>query len=103
MTKSDLISRLRTLNPHLYESHAEQIVDAIFGEIAKALASGDRAELRGFGTFSVKKRKARVGRNPRTGQSVVVKGKSVPFFKTGRSLHDRLNTANAGLDPAGHL
>ena len=64
---------------------------AIFDEIAAALARGDRVELRGFGAFSVKHRDARVGRNPRTGASVSVAEKAVPYFKTGKDLRDRLN------------
>ncbi|MCP4355377.1 MAG: integration host factor subunit beta [Proteobacteria bacterium] len=91
MTKSELILRLAELNPHLYQSHAEKIVDTIFEEITNALASGDRVELRGFGAFSVKKRKARIGRNPRTGEAVQVDDKFVPFFKIGKKMHERLN------------
>ncbi len=91
MTKSELILKLAELNPHLYQSHAEQIVDTIFEEITKALATGARVELRGFGAFSVKQRKARVGRNPRTGETVQVDNKRVPFFKIGKKMHERLN------------
>src|SRR6202171_5080568 len=91
MTKSELIQRLAELNPHLYQRDVERIVTAIFDEIAAALSRGDRVELRGFGAFSVKRREARVGRNPRTGQTVSVAEKYVPFFKTGKQLRDRLN------------
>lgn len=91
MTKSELIMRLAEANPHLYQRDVERIVSAIFDEISDALASGDRVELRGFGAFSVKKRDARVGRNPRTGDSVPVQEKFVPFFKTGKQLRDRIN------------
>lgn len=91
MTKSELILKLAELNPHLYQSHAEQIVDTIFDEITKALANGARVELRGFGAFSVKKRKSRMGRNPRTGETVKVADKRVPFFKIGKKMHERLN------------
>ena len=91
MTKSELILKLAELNPHLYQSHAEQIVDTIFEEITKALANGSRVELRGFGAFSVKQRKARMGRNPRTGETVKVEDKRVPFFKIGKKMHERLN------------
>jgi integration host factor subunit beta len=66
-------------------------VNTIFEEIIDAMARGDRVELRGFGAFSVKSRDARTGRNPRTGESVEVEAKSVPFFKTGKLLRDRLN------------
>lgn len=91
MTKSELILKLAELNPHLYQSHAEQIVDTVFEEITKALAAGARVELRGFGAFSVKRRKSRMGRNPRTGETVKVEDKSVPFFKIGKKMHERLN------------
>ena len=91
MTKSDLIKRLADANPHLYMRDIERIVGTVFEEISAALARGDRVELRGFGAFSVKKRDARVGRNPRTGASVHVTQKFIPFFKTGKLLRDRLN------------
>jgi len=91
MTKSELIQRLAELNPHLYQRDVERIVTAIFDEVAAALARGDRVELRGFGAFSVKRREARVGRNPRTGASVHVAEKHIPFFKTGKQLRERLN------------
>ncbi|HEU0071231.1 MAG TPA: integration host factor subunit beta [Alphaproteobacteria bacterium] len=91
MTKSELILRLAELNPHLYHRDVERIVTAIFDEITTALARGDRVELRGFGAFSVKRRDSRVGRNPRTGSAVQVAEKSVPFFKTGKQLRERLN------------
>jgi integration host factor subunit beta len=92
MTKSELIQRLAELNPHLYQRDVEAIVTAIFDEITAALARGDRVELRGFGAFSIKRRDARLGRNPRTGDSVSVDEKHIPFFKTGKQLRDRLNT-----------
>ena len=91
MTKSELIQRLAGRNPHLYHRDVELIVTAIFDEITAALSRGDRVELRGFGAFSVKRRDARLGRNPRTGDSVSVEQKFVPFFKTGKQLRDRLN------------
>jgi integration host factor subunit beta len=72
----------------------ERIVNAIFEEIIDAMAAGHRVELRGFGAFSVKKRDARIGRNPRTGESVSVEKKHVPFFKAGKLLRDRLNGAD---------
>jgi len=92
MTKSELIQRLAEKNPHLYQRDVERIVTTIFDEITEALARGQRVELRGFGAFSVKQRDARVGRNPRTGEAVNVDSKTVPFFKTGKQLRERLNT-----------
>lgn len=91
MTKSELIQQLAENNPHLYQRDVERIVTAIFDEVGAALARGDRVELRGFGAFSVKKRDARAGRNPRTGDSVDVEEKHIPFFKTGKQLRERLN------------
>lgn len=92
MTKSDLILRLAERNPHLFQRDVERIVATVLDEITAALSRGDRVELRGFGAFSVKHRGARVGRNPRTGESVSVAEKVVPYFKTGKELRERLNT-----------
>lgn len=94
MTKSELIQLLAERNPHLYMRDVEKIVDTIFEEITAALVRGDRVELRGFGAFSVKEREARIGRNPRTGTSVAVDAKRLPFFKTGKALRERLNGQN---------
>jgi integration host factor subunit beta len=91
MIRSELIQKIAEENPHLYQRDVERIVNTIFEEIIAAMARGDRVELRGFGAFSVKKRDARTGRNPRTGESVDVSEKYVPFFKTGKLLRDRLN------------
>ena len=92
MTKSELIAHLAESNPHLYQRDVERIVTTIFDEITAALANGDRVELRGFGAFSVKRRGARVGRNPRTGEAVQVSAKYIPYFKTGKQLRDKLNS-----------
>ena len=92
MTKSELIMRLAERNPHLFHRDVERIVTTIFDEITEALARCDRVELRGFGAFSIKQRDARTGRNPRTGESVSVIEKIVPFFKTGKQLRERLNS-----------
>ncbi len=91
MTKSELIQRLAEANPHLYQRDVERIVTTIFDEITEALANGDRVELRGFGAFSVKERGSRIGRNPRTGESVSVAAKYIPYFKTGKQLREKLN------------
>ena len=92
MIKSKLIDWISIQNPQLYRQHAEKIVNIIFSEIAAAMARGDRVELRGFGSFFVKFREARTGRNPRTGASVLVERKAVPFFKTGKNMKSRLNS-----------
>lgn len=95
MIRSELIQIIADENPHLYQRDVERIVNTVFEEIIDAMSRGDRVELRGFGAFSVKKRDARTGRNPRTGEAVSVDEKHVPFFKTGKLLRDRLN----GIDP----
>ena len=91
MVRSELIARLAEKNPHLYQRDIERIVSTIFEEVSRALARGDRVELRGFGAYSVKRRAARQARNPRTGEAVYVAEKHVPFFKTGKELRQRLN------------
>jgi len=91
MTKSELIARLSEQNPSLYHRDLEQLVNTVFETITKALEDGDRVELRGFGAFSVRERKARIGRNPRTGEPVNVEAKRMPFFKMGKGMRERLN------------
>ncbi|PRY93771.1 integration host factor subunit beta [Hasllibacter halocynthiae] len=91
MIRSELIQRISEENPHLYQRDVEKIVSTVFNEIIRAMARGDRVELRGFGAFSTKHRDARTGRNPRTGESVAVDAKAVPFFKAGKGLRERLN------------
>jgi len=91
MIKSELVQNIAEKNPHLYHRDIERIVNTVLDEIIGALKDGNRVELRGFGAFSAKSRAARMGRNPRTGESVEVVAKSVPFFKTGKELRERLN------------
>ncbi len=91
MIKSELVTKIAEQNPHLYQRDVENIVNAILDTITEALARGDRVELRGFGAFSVKKRDARTGRNPRTGETVSVSEKVIPVFKTGKEMRVRLN------------
>jgi integration host factor subunit beta len=100
MIKSELVLKLAEQNPHLYQRDVENIVNAILDTIADALARGDRVELRGFGAFSVKKRDARTGRNPRTGESVSISEKVVPVFKTGKEMRQRLNMPQKVLKTA---
>ncbi|MEM0986856.1 MAG: integration host factor subunit beta [Pseudomonadota bacterium] len=96
MLRSELIAELATKYEHLPAEDLEKAVAVILNEIADALARGERVELRGFGAFSVRHRQSRVGRNPRTGDSVLVPEKSVPFFKAGKDLRARVNN---GEDP----
>ncbi|WP_296817425.1 integration host factor subunit beta [Brevundimonas sp.] len=91
MIKSELIERLAAENPHLTHKDVEKIVAVVFDCMTKALVEGGRVELRGFGAFSVRSRPERQGRNPRTGEAVHVPAKSVPFFKSGKELRERLN------------
>ena len=91
MTKSELINRLSAQNQNLPHADLERVVNTILDEITSALAEGKRVELRGFGAFSVRERQARIGRNPRTGDSVQVPSKRVPFFKMGKELKERIN------------
>ena len=94
MIRSELVQKIAEDNPALNFADAERIVTTIFDEIISSISSGNRVELRGFGAFSVKKREARTGRNPKTGDAVSVDSKHIPFFKTGKLLRDRLNGNN---------
>ena len=96
MIKSELVTRIAAENPHLYQRDVENVVNAILDTISDALARGDRVELRGFGAFSIKKRDARNGRNPRTGETVAVDEKLIPVFKTGKDMRKRLNLSVGG-------
>lgn len=92
MTRSELVQRLLSKNNDVTHHQAEAVVGVILEEISEALSKGNRVELRGFGVFSVRKRRARLGRNPKTGEAVSVAAKGVPFFKAGKQLRERLNT-----------
>ena len=91
MIRSDLVNKMAEIHTQLYHRDAEIVVAAILEEIVEALSRGDRIEIRGFGVFAVKHRKARVGRNPGTGELVQVKDKMVPYFKPGKEMRARLN------------
>ena len=91
MIRSELIQKIADENPHLYQRDVERIVKTGFEEVTGAVARGGRGDLRGCGALPVKKCEARIGRNPRTGETVHVEEKHVPFFKTGKLLRDRLN------------
>jgi integration host factor subunit beta len=98
MMKSELVKRIASQNPHLFERDIEKIVNAILDEMIEALRRGDRVELRGFGMFSAKLREARQGRNPKTGAVVAVGKKAVPYFKTGKEMRQRLNRETVPSD-----
>jgi integration host factor subunit beta len=91
LTRADLIAELAASNPHLRGADVMLIVITVFDQITEALAHGHRVELRGFGAFFVKRRKARTGHNPRTREKVPVSAKAVPAFRTSRMLSKRLN------------
>ena len=91
MIRSELLQALARENPELKAEEVERVVDIFFDEISERLAKGGRVELRGFGAFSTRARDARQGRNPRTGDSVSVPGKKVPYFKPGKEMRQRLN------------
>ncbi len=91
MIRSELLQALAKENPELRAEEVERALDTFFDEIAAKLAKGGRVELRGFGAFSTRTREPRQGRNPRTGDSVSVPGKKVPYFKPGKEMRQRLN------------
>ena len=95
MLKRELIQRVADMNPHLRASDAQKIVNTIFEEMIAAMARGDRVELRGIGAFTVRMRRGRPGRNPRTGTNVAVPQRLHPHFKTGKPMRERLNTGSA--------
>ena len=91
MIRSELVQKLCSDFPDLSQREVEGVVAALFDSITEQLAAGGRVELRGFGAFSTRKRDARVGRNPRTGEAVDVDAKRVPYFKPGKEMRERLN------------
>ena len=91
MIKSELVRRISTANPRLYQRDIEKVIGVILNEITGALSRGERVEMRGFGAFLVRTRPARVGRNPRTGAQFQIGKKIVPFFRPGNELRQRLN------------
>ena len=101
MIKSELVQKLTTQSPHLYQRDLERVVNIVLGEIVGALKEGDRVELRGFGAFSTKERTARTGRNPRTGSTVDVAAKKAAAFKPRKEMRERLNAPpSAETSPA---
>jgi integration host factor subunit beta len=95
MIKSELVHRIAGQNPHLYVQDVEKILNAILDEIVAGLARGDRVEVRDFGVFEVRHRRARTGRNPKTGVQIAVKKSCVPRFRAGKDMKRRLNSSRA--------
>ncbi len=93
MTKSELRERLAARQTQLSLKDVELVVKSLLEHMAQSLAQGERIEIRGFGSFSLHYRAPRVGRNPKTGQSVNLEGKYVPHFKPGKELRDRVNAS----------
>jgi integration host factor subunit beta len=91
MTKSELIERIMTANNFLNRKESELVVNIIFDSMAKALRDGDKVEIRGFGSFTVRERESREARNPKNGEIVRIPAKRTPFFKTGKELRERVN------------
>ncbi len=91
MTKSELVASLAEKCPELTRKHAELVVNTVFDSMRDALARGERIEIRGLGSFQVRERTARRGRNPKTGEGVAIDDKRVPFFKVGKELRERVN------------
>lgn len=92
MTRSELIDRLVDMNPHLTRRDAEAVVSLIFDSMTDALVSGERIEIRGFGSFTVRERGSRRARNPKSGTTLQIPSRKTPFFKTGKELRERVNT-----------
>ena len=92
MTKSELILKITNKNSFLYQKDVYKIIDTLFSSVTTALKNGDRVELRGFGTFTTKRRDARIGRNPKTGEPVAIPKKNMPFFKMGKTMKERINS-----------
>lgn len=92
MTRSDLVAQVANRNQHLTQKEAEIIVNHIFDSMLDALSKAERIEIRGFGSFSVKQREPRMGRNPKTGETVEIAAKRVPFFRIGKELQEMINT-----------
>ena len=90
MTKAELVDEVAR-KASLTRKHSEVIVDAVFSSIVEALQDGDKIELRGFGSFRVRHRASRTGRNPKTGEGVLVPAKKVPYFKPGKELRELIN------------
>ncbi|NVO00342.1 MAG: integration host factor subunit beta [Geobacteraceae bacterium] len=91
MTKSELIEKIMETNSFLNRKESELVVNIIFDSMTKALVEGDKVEIRGFGSFTVREREAREARNPKSGEVVKIAAKRTPFFKTGKELKERVN------------
>jgi integration host factor subunit beta len=91
MTRSDLVARISEIYPYMHVRNVEKVVSIVIDSIVNTLKKGGRVELRGFGSFSIRKRKKMEARNPKTGEKVIIDEKKVPFFKAGIQLKDMVN------------
>lgn len=91
MTKSELVASISEKRKDLSKKDIESVVNTIFGSMKNSLARGERIEIRGFGSFTVKHRHSRIGRNPKTGSTVSIPPKRIPFFTVGKELRERVN------------
>jgi len=100
MTKADLVEKIAS-SASVSKAEAEEVVKTVLDSIVEALRRGEKIELRGFGSFRIRKRRPRQGRNPKTGVKVDVPGKAVPYFKPGKELREMLNPPGATEDDPG--
>jgi integration host factor subunit beta len=98
MNKSDLVQFISEQIKTLSKKEVDLIVDTIFNKMTESLSRGERIEIRGFGSFEVRVRDARQGRNPKSGQKVYVNTRRVPFFKVGKELKERINNTSGTTD-----
>jgi len=91
MTKSELVEKLVEVNTSLSRKESEMVVNLIFDSMSEALKNGEKVEIRGFGSFTIREREAREARNPKSGEVVKIPAKRTPFFKTGKELRERVN------------
>lgn len=92
MTKSELVEKIVERNTMLTRKESEMIINIVFDSMTEALQTGDKVEIRGFGSFTVRERAAREARNPKSGEVVDIPAKKVPFFKTGKELRERVDS-----------
>ncbi len=102
MTKSGLIEEVAKRTPHISKKDTEVVVNTIFDSMTQALKEGERIEIRGFGSFQVKTRDAREGRNPKTGEPVQISAKRTPFFKVGKELKEMVDESKVPKSSSGH-
>ncbi|MFQ5354127.1 MAG: integration host factor subunit beta [Thermodesulfobacteriota bacterium] len=91
MTKSELIETVSSKVKTFSKKDVEIIVDSLFGSMSESLSKGEKVEIRGFGSFKIKERSGRQGRNPKSGENIYIEPKRVPFFKAGKEIRERIN------------